>query len=76
MGDLLLLLAAVTRTRTPSDTGAGAPPRVPGHEADRLASLGAAAREPVRRGRAPRRAPDGGGPWRRFGARPATAPPA
>ncbi|MFJ8045235.1 hypothetical protein ACIRBX_32500 [Kitasatospora sp. NPDC096147] len=42
MSDLTLLAAALTDLYTGGaerDTGAGAPARVPGHEADRLAAL-------------------------------------
>lgn len=73
MSELALLLAAVSETLKPSDTGAGAPPRIPGHEADRLASLGAV--RPERGIRAPRRAPTRAGLWRRIGARPVAAAP-
>ncbi|WP_377272522.1 hypothetical protein [Peterkaempfera sp. SMS 1(5)a] len=72
MRELSLFLAAVAQlSPTDTDTGAGAPPRIPGHEADRLASMGTA--HPERSNRPQRPASGRDGRWRRFGVRPATA---
>ncbi|WP_055591022.1 hypothetical protein [Peterkaempfera griseoplana] len=76
MSDFHLLLAAAATAAyelSPADSGAGAPPRIPGHEADRLASMGTAA--PARRSRQEPRGAGTPARWRRFGIRPATAAP-
>jgi hypothetical protein len=39
MSDYTALLVAVSEMFREHDSGVGAPPRIPGHEADRLASL-------------------------------------
>ncbi|WP_162824121.1 hypothetical protein [Peterkaempfera bronchialis] len=77
MSDLTLLLAAVAEKLPVSDNGAGAPPRIPGHEADRLASLGPAARPGPGRGTEGRRRRTAVGARlrRRLLTRPAVAAP-
>ncbi|MFJ6215957.1 hypothetical protein ACIQGZ_21865 [Streptomyces sp. NPDC092296] len=75
----LSLLFTVAKTLPGADTGAGTPPRIPGHEADRLASLpaapatGRAAAKPAARRR---RGSTGRGLRALLPARSAAAPPA